>query len=395
MSSSNPPQLPPVAVLAAVTATAPVAMHLYVPSMPGLVSAFATTPAMVQLTLTLYMMALAVATLGCGPISDRFGRRPVILAALVIYASAGLVCAVAQSIEVLIVGRIVQALGGAAGLTLGRAMVRDCYDADGAAGMIALLSMIMAVIPALSPAIGGLLDVWLGWRAGFIAVSVFGIIVLVCAYSWLGETHRYAGPQHASTGRYSVFAELARSRTFLGFGLHCVCTLSAWYAIIAGAPYIMVVVMKRAPSEYGAWFVLVALGWVAGNLITARLARRVGIMRMVPWGSAVTIAAVLLLAYFVATDSLSPASLFLPLALIGVGHGLSQPSAMSGAIGVNPHAAGRASGLLGFMQMTCGALAAQLLGVFQDHSAWPLVVMVLLFSIVSLASFYLVPRACA
>ena len=134
-------------------------MHLIVPSMPGLVESFGTTRAAVQLTLTLYMLALAIATLGCGPLSDRFGRRPVVLGALALFTIASAVCASAPSIEVLIAARIRQAIGGAAGLTLGRAMVRDCLDANRAASMIATLSMIMSVIPALSPALGGF------WRA--------------------------------------------------------------------------------------------------------------------------------------------------------------------------------------------------------------------------------------
>ena len=377
-------RLPPAAILVAVTAIGPVAMHLFVPSMPGLVSTFDTTPAQVQLTLTLYMLALAVATLIAGPLSDRFGRRPVILGALMIYTLAAVACALATSIEALIFARIAQAVGGAAGLTLGRTMVRDCLDAGRAASLIASLSMIMAVVPALSPAVGGYLDVWVGWRASFVLLTALGALTFLASLRWLNETNPYTGPGQGQHGQLSAFTDLLRHRVFLGYGLHCVCTLSAWYGIVAGAPYVMVTLLGHGAEAYGSWFILVAAGWIAGNLLTSRLAVSAGVSRLVFSGALVALVASLLLVVAVATDTLSPATLFIPLAVIGLGHGLSQPSALSGAIGVRPQAAGRASGLLGFSQMACGAAAAQTLGIVQSDSAWPLAVMVLSISLVSL-----------
>jgi DHA1 family bicyclomycin/chloramphenicol resistance-like MFS transporter len=371
-------------MLVAVTAMGPVAMHLFVPSMPGLVDSFQTTPGHVQLTLTLYMLALAVATLIAGPLSDRFGRRPVILGALVIYTLAAVACALASSIEWLIAARIAQAVGGAAGLTLGRTMVRDCLDAGPAASLIATLSMLVSVVPALSPALGGYLDVWLGWRASFVVLAAFGALTCLAGLRWLTETNPHAGPGHAPVGQLQIFGELVRNRVFMGYGLHCVCTLSAWYGIVAGAPFVMVTVMGRGPGEYGTWFVLVAVGWITGNLLTSQLATRTGVKRLVLAGVLVTLAASVMLVGVVAADALTPARLFVPLALMGVGHGLSQPSAMSGAIGVHPHAAGRASGLLGFVQMASGAAAAQLLGIIQAGSAWPMAIMVCVISLISL-----------
>lgn len=385
--SGTGPRLPPIAVLAAVTATGPMAMHLFVPSMPGLVETFSSTPARVQLTLTLYMLALAVATLMYGPLSDRYGRRPVILAALAVYAASGLLCGLAASVEWLIAGRVFQAVGGSAGLVLGRAMVRDCFERDRAASVIATLSMIMAVVPALSPAVGGYLDVWLGWRAGFVLLAVFGLVVLMVSIPWLHETNPYAGPNPSRDGQWTVFALLLRDRVFVGFGLHSVCTLAAWYALVAGAPYVMVTIMGRAPSDYGLWFVLVAGGWIVGNFVTARVAMRLGVSRLVLAGSLVALAASSSLVVLVLMETLTPSRLFIPIAIIGFGHGLSQPGAMSGAIGVRPGAAGRASGLLGFMQMACGAAAAQLLGVIQSSSALPMVGMVAFLSLMSFVSW--------
>ena len=209
---------------------------------------------------------------------------------------------------------------------------------------------------------------------------------------WLDETNVHAGPGHGAAGQLRVLTGLLRERVFLGYGLHCVCTLSAWYAIVAGAPYVTVTVMGHGPQEYGVWFVAVAAGWVGGNLLTSRVAPRAGIARLVLVGALVATAASGLLVAFAAADALTLPRLFLPLALIGVGHGLSQPSALSGAIGVRPEAAGRAAGLLGFVQMACGAGAAQGLGLVQSASAWPLIAMVGTISVVSLACWWLAAR---
>ncbi len=362
-------------------------MHLFVPSMPGLVVAFSTTPAHVQLTLTLYMLALAVATLGYGPLSDRYGRRPVLLAGLALYGMASILCAIAPTIEWLIAGRALQAVGGSAGLVLGRTIVRDCYERDRAASVIAAITMVMAVVPALSPAVGGYLDVWVSWRAGFVLLALYGFGVLAAALPWLTETNRYLGSSSSAIGHLSGFAILLRTRVFVGFGLHCVCTLAAWYALVAGAPYVMVAIMGYPPSDYGLWFVVVAAGWIVGNFLTARTAARIGAERLVLIGAVVAIAASIVLATFVAVDALSPPRLFGPLAVIGLGHGLSQPSAMACAIGVRLELAGRASGLLGFVQMATGAAAAQLVGVMLSDSVWPLAIMVVGFSLLSLAAW--------
>jgi len=382
------PRLPPFVLLIGVTAVAPVAMHLFVPSMPGLVEGFETTPARVQLTLTGYMLALAAATLAVGPLSDRYGRRPVLLAGLAVYTLGSVACALAPGIDALIAGRALQAAGGCAGLVLGRAMVRDCAPADRAAGLLASITMAMAVVPALSPALGGILDEWLGWRAGFVVLAAYGALLLGACALRLGETNRYAGAGGgAALPRFAATSALLRSRLFLGYGLHCVCTLAAWYTLVAGAPYVMVAVMGRAPSEYGLWFILISAGWIGGNFLTSRLARRVGIRHLVVLGAAVAIGASLVLCAAVAAGPLTELRLFVPLAVIGIGHGLSQPSALAGAIGVRPEMAGRASGLLGFAQMATGAAGAQLLGVLQQDTAWPLALVTLAFGVLSLAAW--------
>ena len=377
--------MPPVVLLAAITAVGPIAMHLFVPSMPGLVETFDTTPARVQLTLTGYMLALAFATLAYGPLSDRHGRRPVVLAGLSIYVAASVLCALAPSIDALVAGRVLQGIGGCTGLVLGRAIVRDCASGERAAAVLASITMVMAVVPALSPALGGYLDQWSGWRAGFVLLAVGGGCVLAASVAWLGETHRHARPGGGGFMRFAGTRVLLRSRVFVGYGLHCVSTLAAWYTVVAGAPYVMVTVMGYAPSDYGVWFVLISAGWIGGNFLTSRIAEHLGIPRMVTLGASISLAAAFALCALIAAAPLTPARLFVPLAVIGLGQGLSQPSAMSGAIGVRPDIAGRASGLLGFCQMATGAFAAQLLGTLQGDTAWPMALLALAFAAAALA----------
>jgi MFS transporter, DHA1 family, multidrug resistance protein len=344
--------------------------------------------ARVQLTLTAYMLALAVATLAYGPLSDRYGRRPVLLAGLGIYTLAGLLCALATSLEALIAFRILQAVGGCAGLVLARTIIRDCFAQDRAAGVIAGVTMVMAVVPALSPALGGFLDVWLGWRAGFVLLTVAGTLVLLATLRWLNETNVYRA--HAAGGMgggTAGFATLLRSRVFVGYGLLTVCTLASWYTFIASAPYLMVVVLERPPSEYGMWFIAVAGGWITGNFLTSRLAPRLGAERLVRTGGGVAVLAPTILPVVLLLDLLAPATLILPVVVMGVSHGLSQPSATAVALGADPRLAGRASGLLGFVQMATGAACAQLIAPLQAKAgAWPLAVLLLAFAVLSLVA---------
>jgi DHA1 family bicyclomycin/chloramphenicol resistance-like MFS transporter len=180
-SQTTPPRRPPLFIIIAVVACGPLAIHILVPSLPGLQIIFDTNYATVQLTLTLYFFAFAGAQLIYGPLSDRFGRRPVLLAGMALYVGGGVICLSASTIEVLIGGRIVQGIGGCAGFVLARAIVRDLYEREKAASMLAYVTMAMVVVPMMAPGIGGYLDLWFGWWASFFLVVTYGIVVTVAA----------------------------------------------------------------------------------------------------------------------------------------------------------------------------------------------------------------------
>lgn len=368
----NTQRLPPLYVLVTVSAIGPLAMNMFIPSMPGLVNAFATDYATAQLTLTLYLVAVAVAQLIIGPLSDRFGRRPVLLVGLVLFAVGTSVCALAGSVAALLVGRVVQAAGGCAGLVLGRAIVRDVFDANRAASAIGYITMAMVVAPMVGPAIGGVLDDRFGWRAGFIVLGVLAVPVLALASARMHETnpHRRAG------GLLAILrgaGSLLRVPLFWGYTAIMSFTTGVFFAFVAGAPYAVVNLMQRPATDYGLYFMLVALAYMAGNFYSGRRATALGPRRLMLRGFNVSLLGVLGLLLSTALGPMHPLVLFAPMAVSALGHGLILPGAMASVVSVRPELAGAASGLSGSLQIAFGALTTVLVAVMQSDSMWPMV----------------------
>lgn len=366
------PISPPIWILVAATATGPLALNIFVPSMPGLVRVFDTDYATIQLTLTLYLVGVAFAQLAYGPLSDRFGRRPALLSGLAIYATASLLCAFAWSIETLIIGRVLQAIGGCAGMVLGRAIVRDVFERDRAASVIALVTMAMAVAPAMAPALGGFLESAFDWHATFLVPMAVGVVVLVAASLRLNETNLTPIPRIDLLSMLRSYGELLRSRAFLGYAGNTAMSVGAFFAFLAGGPFVVIEILQRPASEYGLYFVLISGGYMAGNFAASRLSQRLGVDRMIPLGVAVSTAGAVTSVGFLLAGVVTTASVFLPMMVVAVGNGLSQPNGIAGAISVNPRIAGAASGLMGFGQMACGAIFTIVVGILQnqtDHGA--------------------------
>lgn len=371
--SARPSPRPSLGILIAVTALGPMALNIFIPSMPGMTSVFGVDYGTIQLTLTLYLFGIAGAQLFMGPLSDRFGRRPVLLAGIGLFLAGSLGAALAQSIAMLIVARVVQAIGGCAGLVLGRAIVRDTHSREESASMIGYITMAMVVAPMMAPLIGGYLDQWFGWRSTFFAVLAVGGIVLALAARLLHETHHDrrlgVGPLEMLGG----FAVLLRDRAFAGYAVNVSFTTAVFFAFLAGAPYIMIQVMERPSSEYGLYFMLNAVSYMAGNFASGRLATRVGAERMIFTGSLLALIGVSLLAALAVGTTMIPLFLFAPVMFVGVANGLSLPSATASAISVRPDLAGTASGLVGCLQMMVGGLATLLVGHLQDDTVFPMV----------------------
>ena len=375
--------------LVAVTATGPLAMQIFLPALPFIQQDFGVAPGTAQLVLSLSMLSIALSTLAYGPISDRYGRRPVLLGGLLIFIVGSLVCALADSLWLLIAGRVVQAIGGASGMVLARAIVRDVYAHEKVASVIAYLTIAMVVAPMVAPAIGGFLTDWFGWRSIFAFVAIFGLPVLVLVLFRLAETHSQPARHYGLAGMLQGFGLLLRSPLFCGYAFSGAFTLSAFFAFAAAAPYVMVVLLERPVTEYGLYFIVISLSFMAGNFATARLSPRVGQDRMILIGILLAMAAMLIAGLLALLHVWGPIAIYLPMVFVALGNGLSMPNMMAGALGVHPQSAGTASGLSGFLQMALAALFAQAAGSWQGDTPAAMIAFMVAASTLSLVSFLL------
>lgn len=366
-----PRRVPSLAILIAISTVAPVSMNIFLPSLAGMVEAFDTTTATVQLTMSVYFAAVAVAQIFLGPLSDRYGRRPVILAGMALYVVGSILCLLAPTIETLILARVVQAIGGCTGLALGRAIVRDLYERDKAASMIGYVTMGMTVGPMLGPVFGGLLDESYGWQGGFYLMVGLGAAVLVASLFNLHETNHKKTSSGGLSGLWRNYRSLGRHRLFWAYALTAMFTSSVYFAYLGGAPFIAAKKFGMGPAEMGLYFMFVAVGYIVGNGISGRVAARVGILKMVVVGSALPAIAIIALIIDAGLGLAHPLALFLPMFMIGLGNGICLPSAVSGAVSVKPELAGAASGLSGSLQIGLGAFTSALVAWLLSDAMWP------------------------
>jgi DHA1 family bicyclomycin/chloramphenicol resistance-like MFS transporter len=382
------PTLRFIAVLVAATALGPFAMQVFLPALPAIQEDFGVGAATAQLAFSLSAFSIAAAMLFYGPISDRLGRRPALLGGLAVYLLGSLICWISPSMPVLIVGRVVQAAGGCAGIVLTRAIVRDLYTLDQSARVLAYITMAMVAAPMLAPAIGGLLaDLW-GWRSVFAAGALAGVLILLAAWTLVAETARPAARSTTAPRSGMAFLRLLRSLAFLGYALNGAFLIAVFYAFLAAAPFLMIKVLHRPASEYGMLFALVSAAFMVGNFIAARL----GGDRMILIGSVGSLASMLLLLTLVLSGRWSPWALFLPTSLGAFAQGLALPTSQAAFVSVDPHAAGTASGLGGFLQMGIAAVAAQVVGSIQDGTPHPMAVGMVLCAGAALGSALLAIR---
>lgn len=378
-------------LLAMVSALGPAAMQILLPAIPILKDSFQVSTAVAQLTLSLSMAAIAVATLVYGPLSDRYGRKPVLIGGTVVTIIGSIMCIVAPDINTLIAGRIVQAAGGAVGVVVARAIVRDVYDAHESASVIATLVMVMVVLPMLSPAIGGELMIRLDWHAIFYLVAVISFILILLMMLSLPETLVEPQPFSGVGDMLRTYVRLMRQAEFCGYGFCLAFVSVVFFTFISAAPEIMVSVLHRPPNEYGYYFIVIPLGFMAGNYVTRRYGSRIGIQRMIDHGTLVSIIGVALAIALHWLGFTHPAALFLPVALAIFGNGITLPNAQAGAINAAPRFAGSASGLTGFMQMGFSALAAQLVAQLFNGTVYPMLLLMLAAAVLSMLSLRMLP----
>ncbi len=380
-------------LLAAVSALGPVAMQILLPAVPVLKESFQVSTGVAQLTLSLSMLSIALATLAYGPLSDRYGRKPILLVGITINVIGSILCIFAPTIELLIAGRIVQAAGGAVGLVVARAIVRDIYGAREAAAVIATLVMVMVVLPMISPAVGGEMMVLFGWRSVFYLVAIASSIMLVMLYLHLPETLQKPVPFTGVVNLLRGFRSLFRSRVFCGYAVNVAFVSVVFFSFISAAPEIMVSVLHRPATEYGYYFIMIPLGFMLGNFVARHFATTLGIHRLIDYGTRISIVGIVLALILQWLKIVHPLALFMPIAFAVFGNGITLPNAQAGAINEFPDMAGTASGLTGFMQMGLSAVAAQLVAILFNGTVFPMLLLMLLAATISLLAFRLfVPR---
>jgi len=386
---------PLLALLMAMTAIGPLSLNILVPATPGLVATLKTDPATVQLTVSLYLLGLAVSQLALGPLSDRFGRRPVVLCGLLVTVVSSFVALFASSIGEIILARTIQAFGASTGLVIGRAIIRDLYERERAAAMIGWVATVMVVAPMVTPLIGGILDTAFGWEATFVFVGVYALLVLFWSWTSLQETR----PDHVTSGGLRFLVRetraLFKSRAFNAYVLAATLGSATFFAFLGGSPHVVIELMGESSAAYGAWFIITAFGYMLGNFAAANLSPRFGIDTMIRAGLGIELlgALVTILAVWLFPFG-GPATIFPTQFLVSFGNGTLLPSAIAGAVSVRPQAAGTASGIVGCAQMAVGALAAQGTSwiVAGSMTALPMAFTILLIVLAAIGSYAVLMR---
>lgn len=389
-------------LLTMLVAFGPICTDLYLASLPDMARDLATSSTMVQLTLSAFVGGFAVMQLAYGPLSDRFGRRPLLLGGIAVYLAASVYCAFAPTIEALIAGRFVQAVGACCGPVLGRAVVRDLFAREQAARVMSYMASAMALGPLVAPTIGGWFHTLFGWRSNFGLLALFGVALLVLVWRILGETNRHKDPQALDPGRLLAgYRELLTHRLFLGYVLTLTAGFGGLFSFISASSFVLIDVMGMQPSHFGFAFAMASGGYVLGGFAGAKLTHRFGIERMVAAGTVACASAGLVLAAVAWSGIARPGTtsgvlmLMAPMMAYFAACALVLPNATAGAIAPFPRNAGTASSVMGFVQMAGGAAAGWLVGHLYDGTARPLATMMAAMALLSLALYFKVARPAA
>jgi DHA1 family bicyclomycin/chloramphenicol resistance-like MFS transporter len=380
-------------LLVIMTGVAPISLYLLVPALPLLAVTFGRDISIAQMTVSLYMVGIACSQIIMGPLSDRFGRRPVLLAGLALMVGASIACIFAQSLPELIAARFLQALGGASGMVISRAIIRDLYPRERIGAMISLVIAVMMIAQMLSPLTGGLVETAFGWRAIFYVVTALALSTAIAIALALPETRREGT---GARGFRGDVGKLLSSRAFVGYMLCQVLASQIIFAFAGGGPYIVVTQMGRSSAEYGAWFATTAFAYLIGNVFCVRFAPRHSLERLIWLGLGLQIAGSSLNFVWSLTGINDvPSWLFGTQMIVMFANAFVMSNSAAGAISVRPEAAGTASGAMGFLQMGLGSLVSQLGAWLGGHFATTLPLTTAIFVLSAACAstmIFIVPR---
>jgi DHA1 family bicyclomycin/chloramphenicol resistance-like MFS transporter len=382
---------PHVMTLVALACISALAMNIFLPSLPSMAAYYNTTPSVISLSVAVYLGASAVIQLFSGPLSDRIGRRPVILFSLALFIFASLAIIWAPTVEMFLVLRFIQAFA-ATTMVLSRAIVRDTVGKNAAASKIAYVTMGTAVAPMLGPGIGGYLDTYFGWQSVFAFLGAIGLVIFLITWFDLGETAPLQASRQSS--QKADYMELLLSQRFWGYCVSSALGSGSFFIYLGGAPFVGTEVFGLSPEQLGLYFGAPSLGYFAGNFISGRYSERFGVDAMVISGLTFTVSGTALSLIVSTSGNGSVLSFFGFMCFVGLGNGLTIPNATAGMLSVRPHLAGTASGLGSAIMIGGGAVLSALAGtvVSIDAGETPLLLLMETSAILGFATMLLVLR---
>ena len=384
---------PALITLILVTSLSVLSMNAFIPSLPALAADLNADYAFIQLAVSGYLGVTALMQLFIGPLSDRYGRRPVILGGFVIFLFASIACALAPNAEFFMVFRMIQA-AVATGMVLSRAIVRDMYEGPKAASMIGYMTAAMALVPMAAPLYGGFMEATLGWRSTFFSFVGFAVLIIALAWMDLGETNKTRNASFAA--QFKQYPGLFGARRFWGYTATAAFASGSFFALLGGGPYVAREILGLSPQMTGVYLGVISSGYLLGNLATGRFAGRVGVNRMMLIGSLIATIGMTVGLLVNLAGATHPFAVFGFAIFVGLGNGLTLPSATTGLMSVRPELAGSASGLGAAMMIGGGAALSAITGALLSPTsgATPLLAMMALSAVFSLfTTLYVIARA--
>lgn len=361
------------ALLTALVAIAPLSTDMYLPALPTIGAHLSATTAEVQLTLSVYLIGFAVAQLIVGPLSDRLGRRPVLLGGAIVFVVMSIACLLSNTITLLIVARFFQAVGACTGAAVGRAVVRDIHDPKNAARLLAHMGSAMAIGPLVAPLIGGQLTAAFGWQSNFVFLAIIGSLLFVVASIMLPETH--ANPDRNALSPYRMAAnykQLVLNPHYQSFVLVSGFSFAGLFSFISGSSFVLIDSLGMSPETFGFAFAIPVLGYIVGTQLTARLIKTHDTVQLIGIGGRIGLIAGLAGVVSVWLVPASIAVVIVPMFFYSLSVGFVMPNSMAGALGPFPQMAGAASALMGFIQMALAASFGAVVGWVYDGTPLPM-----------------------
>lgn len=392
MTPPHRPGLLIVPALAVITLIGPLALHMYFPALPAVKAEFGISVGTAQLTVSLVMLAMAFCTLAYGGLSDRFGRRPVLLSGLSLFTAGAVVCWLAPDIWTFLAGRLLQAGGAACGVVLARAIARDIFGMERLPQIIALLTAAYVLGPLLAPVAGGFLVDGLGWRTLFAAAAVVGGAILFAVFAVLPETKAPVRAGDGTLGVIAAYGKLLRVPRFIGLVLVPGLISGAFFTLSTAISFLALDVLHRSATDYGLWFIVLPVGFMAGSFVSARVGARATTRTMVMTGTSIAVLTVMTQIALLATGPMTMETLFIPGAFLGFAQGIAMPYAQTGAIAIDTGLAGTAAGAVVFAQVFFPAILQQLAGSFADGTWVPMTMIMLGATLLALVAGWMATR---